>query len=590
MLKNMKIGKRLIISFVLVGLMASIAGVVGVFILRTVDSAYGKALVENGFVLGDIGDYNANLNKGGALVRDIINLTDAADIKSAQAELEEVKKLTQEALDRATLRCATPAEVEILDKINAAAPKYQEGREKAIALGIRNENEEAMQVFLKEARPYLLECASGGAELMALNVKMGNEVSTQLSSQAVTFQIIMWAVIVVALIIATIFAVIISNGISKPVAEIEAAAKEMANGDYDVEITYESKDEVGSLSASMRQMISITKDVVTDTARGLNEIANGNFDIAPKAEYVGVFAGVKNAIVQIITDLSETMAQIKIASDQVSSGSDQVSSGAQALAQGATEQASSVQELSASITEVSQQIQKNAENSQDANAAAGAVAGKIDTSNEQMAQMLSAMSDISNSSMEISKIIKTIEDIAFQTNILALNAAVEAARAGAAGKGFAVVADEVRNLATKSSEAAKQTNVLIEGSVKSVENGVSIANATSQSLADVVTGAQEITSLIGQISVASGEQSTSIAQINLGVEQISSVVQTNSATSEESAAASEELNGQANMMRELVSKFVLFGASKNKTQELEKPLAVTHKAAAVDVEFTGSKY
>ncbi|MEG0395850.1 MAG: MCP four helix bundle domain-containing protein, partial [Oscillospiraceae bacterium] len=339
MLKNMKIGKRLIISFVLVGLMASIAGVVGVFILRTVDSAYGKALVENGFVLGDIGDYNANLNKGGALVRDIINLTDAADIKSAQAELEEVKKLTQEALDRATLRCATPAEVEILDKINAAAPKYQEGREKAIALGIRNENEEAMQVFLKEARPYLLECASGGAELMALNVKMGNEVSTQLSSQAVTFQIIMWAVIVVALIIATIFAVIISNGISKPVAEIEAAAKEMANGDYDVEITYESKDEVGSLSASMRQMISITKDVVTDTARGLNEIANGNFDIAPKAEYVGVFAGVKNAIVQIITDLSETMAQIKIASDQVSSGSDQVSSGAQALAQGATEQA-----------------------------------------------------------------------------------------------------------------------------------------------------------------------------------------------------------------------------------------------------------
>ena len=185
------------------------------------------------------------------------------------------------------------------------------------------------------------------------------------------------------------------------------------------------------------------------------------------------------------------------------------------------------------------------------------VAQNIQTSNEQMAHMMQAMVEISDTSSQISKIIKTIEDIAFQTNILALNAAVEAARAGAAGKGFAVVADEVRNLATKSSEAAKQTNILIEGAVKAVDNGVKIANETSESLILVVNGASEITELINTITVVSQEQAGAMAQIDTGISQVSAVVQTNSATSEESAAASEELNGQASMMQNLVAKFNL---------------------------------
>lgn len=363
--------------------------------------------------------------------------------------------------------------------------------------------------------------------------------------------------IIVFLILASFLLAAVARSISRPVIEVEQAAIEMAKGNYDINLTYESFDETGSLADSMRQMIATTKSIILDTSRGLTEIADGNFDVSPQVKYIGVFGGIENALAKIITDLSRTMSLIKVSSEQVSSGSKQVSSGAQALAQGAAEQASTVQELSASINEVTVQIKENALNAASASSTVSSVGETIRTSNEQMSEMMGAMSDISASSSQISKIIKTIEDIAFQTNILALNAAVEAARAGAAGKGFAVVADEVRNLATKSSEAAKQTNVLIEGSVKSVGNGVKIANETAKSLSEVVSGAQQITDLITKISQASAEQSNSISQINLGIDQIASVVQTNSATSEESAAASEELNGQSNIMKDMVSVFRL---------------------------------
>lgn len=251
------------------------------------------------------------------------------------------------------------------------------------------------------------------------------------------------------------------------------------------------------------------------------------------------------------------MAQIYNASQQVSSGSDQVANGAQALSQGSTEQAASALELSTAIGEIAQQVQSNAQHAKTASGQANNAGTELGLSNQKMQALIAAMDEINNSSKEISKVIKTIEDIAFQTNILALNAAVEAARAGTSGKGFAVVADEVRNLASKSAEAAKGTTALIESSIKSVGNGARLADETAKSLLIVVDEAMQASQSINQISIASEEQALSISHITTGMDQISSVIQTNSATAEQSAAASEELNGQAGMMKQLVNKFKL---------------------------------
>ncbi|MGB5824115.1 MAG: methyl-accepting chemotaxis protein [Proteocatella sp.] len=360
-----------------------------------------------------------------------------------------------------------------------------------------------------------------------------------------------------ALIISAIVMIKFADNLVRPIKEVEEAAKNMAEGDYDIDLTYTSEDEIGNLANSMRTMITSTKDIIEDTARGLDKLATGYFDLVSDHEYPGIFKSLENSILQIASSLSGTMSTIRTSADQVSSGAEQVSSGAQILAQGTTEQASSIQELSASINEISDQIRFNAENAEKANSISSSVGQELEYSNSQMNKMMTSIRDIADKSSDIKKIIKVIEDIAFQTNILALNAAVEAARAGSSGKGFAVVADEVRNLAGKSAEAAKNTTVLIEDTVRVVSEGTAIATETARAIDSVVANAEQVVLAVTEITNASRNQANAISQITTGLDQISSVVNSNSATAEESAAASEELSGQASMLQEEVAKFTL---------------------------------
>ena len=318
-------------------------------------------------------------------------------------------------------------------------------------------------------------------------------------------------------------------------------------------------NELGRLADAFVSMSQHLRAVVQDESQVLSAMAKGDFTAESRCpqEYVGGLTVILSSIRNISEALNDTISQIDNSSQQVSAGAGNLSNGAQTLSQGASEQAAAVEELSATIAELSEQVQKNAGDARDVSSEVSATAEKVAQCNERMQDLIRSMTDINNSSIEIDKVIKIIEDIAFQTNILALNAAVEAARAGEAGKGFAVVADEVRNLATKSQEAAKSTADLIKASVDAVRQGSGIADETAASLLETVENIRSITGAVNAMSEASEHQAESIAQVSEGISQIADVVQTNSATSESTAASSEELSAQAQLLSELVDKFNL---------------------------------
>lgn len=364
----------------------------------------------------------------------------------------------------------------------------------------------------------------------------------------------------IILLVLTVVIVVISSGIIRPLKRLSVSANEIADGNLEIDVNVNSSDETGQVAQGLSRTVVRLKDYIKyidEVSSVLDEIAEGNIVFELRQDYVGEFSKIKVALLKIQTKFTQTLSEIAVAAEQVSSGSDQLASGAQQLSQGAMQQASSVEELSATIMDISHDIAKNADNAKLANEISVESSNEVEYGNKQMTHMISAMEEIRSASNQINNIIKAIDDIAFQTNILALNAAVEAARAGAAGKGFAVVADEVRNLAGKSAEAAKNTTNLIETAIAAVENGTKIVDETAQSLGKIVESAKRSTVVINEISDATANQSASINQVTVGVNQISEVVQTNSATAEETAAASEELSGQANLLKELIEQFKL---------------------------------
>ena len=376
---------------------------------------------------------------------------------------------------------------------------------------------------------------------------------------ALTRTLIVIAIVAFIILSALIF-LLVNKSVITPVKKLDHAAQRIADGDLNTKVDYKSNDEFGALADNFGKTadrLHSYVDYIDEIAKVLSEIAHGNLAFRLNLDYAGEFAKIKTALENISDSLNDTISKIDTSSQQVSAGAGSLSNGAQTLSQGAAQQAAAVEELSATISELSEQVHKNADDARGVSADVSATAEKVAQSNERMQELIRSMTDISTSSAEIDKVIKLIEDIAFQTNILALNAAVEAARAGEAGKGFAVVADEVRNLATKSQEAAKNTADLIKASGEAVQRGSAIANETAESLLATVEDIRGITGAVNGLSEASEKQAESISQVSEGINQIADVVQNNSATSEETAASSEELSAQAELLNELVENFQL---------------------------------
>lgn len=347
-------------------------------------------------------------------------------------------------------------------------------------------------------------------------------------------------------------AVILIKSVTRPIDRLTAVANEIAEGNIDVEIPeYTYKGEIAELTEAFHVM----KDTITEQARVAHEISQGNLDIniTPRSskDVLGL------ALKGVVDDYNILLSTIKESTSQVTTGAGQVASASQSLAQGSTEQASAIQQITASMDDIAEKTSANASKAGDAAKLAVTVSAQAENGNEKMKQMVAAMKDINDSSEEISKIIKTIDDIAFQTNILALNATVEAARAGVHGKGFAVVAEEVRNLAEKSAQAANETDEMIRNSIHKVNNGTVLAKETADSLQGIVSDVANAGVVVGEIATATSEQATAITQINQAINQVSEVVQTNSASSEECAASSEQLANQSEALMQMLAKYRL---------------------------------
>lgn len=477
-----------------------------------------------------------------------------AYLDGAQGDIDRNKTLLEEFSGN------TSVDKALLEKLNYCIAKQENLRNEFHRLALLNtaEGDQQASVLLnRDLIPLLAEESSILRNILRAQTELNNQRIEKVQNVYVSMKWFSITLVIVSVLLSLVVTGLLLKAVLTPLEKLRAAAAALREGDFSKQIEYSSKDEFGEICNQMQDSFNELQRILRVTDEELEMLAKGDFSFELTDEFPGETHAIQESIQKLMDHLNAALVEVKAAAAQIDSGANQVSAGAQELAQGATEQASTVEELSAHLAVISQKVVSNAENAKHASTLASESGSLAQETLKDMGEMIVSMNEISGKSQDISKIIKVIEDIAFQTNILALNAAVEAARAGSAGKGFAVVAEEVRNLAAKSSEAAQDTTELIESSLSSVKQGVSVvemANKSFEMLADKVAAAVDV---INQIADDSRMQAANIKEITTAVEQISSVVQTNSATSEESAAASEELSSQAGLMNQIVDQFQL---------------------------------
>ena len=566
-MKNLKISKKIICTFAVVLLLTFVLGVVSLISTNDIASTSDNYVNISIPALSNLEEARRYIRIFQANILKAVCTDNKADLDKYVEEINTDREAFFSHLD--SFLEYDPQFSDKVENIHTIMDDAASIREEIIESSAKftyESNLEAYSLYLNNYEPNLTEVTS---ILENLTTELGEAINTRYNNaqSTKTFNIvIIVTVVVVAAVLVVVLTVILTKAIVPPITQIVDSMNLIANGllkEADGTITYRSKDEIGVLAHAARKVIRFFQNVLPSISDVCRNYGNGNFNCTCEnyESYVGETSEIRDSLMYVRDNLSAALANVDQASNQLLSGAGEVASGAQSLAQGATEQASSIQELSETITSISDAIKENSENAAEASEKANAAGAEVQEVNTMMSELVSAMHEISEFSGETKKIVKTIEDIAFQTNILSLNAAIEAARAGAAGKGFAVVAEEVRNLAGKSAEAAKNTTRIIESTVNSIVSGNQLCAEVAEKMNKVGETAGKVTVINNKIADSSKKAADSIVKVTIGVDQISNVVQTNSATSEQSAAASEELSSQANMLKELVKKFSLYNPS-----------------------------
>ena len=561
-MKHMKVSLKLIISFMIIAALAIVVGVIGLVGMNSINMAVDDLYDHNVVSISAMGDIRSTLIDQRVTLRNYLLERNHPDKMSDN--LKTMQALEKQIEEMFVKYENTITDMSIEDEYFNSKKLYQNDYA-TIKMDVYNASlkslEEGYEVLYAPNNTIVINKMVVGFEnIMRQNDDWAQK--TVLSNFDLFMKMLVIEIVILAVtfVFALVWAFYISGLISKPLSVISSFMKK-ASDTGDIVLTREvsqniakysqARDEIGQTIASSASFI----EHVNIISNELKTISNGDLssDIELLSENDTMGISLKN----MVENLNEMFGEIQSSTNQVSTGAKQVADGAQTLAQGSTEQAASIQELSSSVSEISESTKTNAHTADKAAKLSNDIKHNAEKGSRQMDEMITAVKDINDASQSISKIIKTIDDIAFQTNILALNAAVEAARAGQHGKGFAVVAEEVRNLASKSAEAAKDTGDMIQNSMEKAELGSRMAGETAASLKDIVNGINESGQLIGEIAKASEEQSSGISQINVGVDQVAQVVQQNSATAEESAAASEEMSSQSETLQQLIGQFKL---------------------------------
>ena len=567
-MRNMKVGARILLSSAITLVLSVLMVIISITEIYNVQATYQGLLSTQIAAVHAVQKSQAEINSIARLLRDMAlfgyNTDTNAEINTS---IDEINQSLQ-TLNTLGLKSENPEVSAYVNSVQAWLTASD-----TINTNLKNgDTAEARNLLQEQCTPLLNQAISDGDTLANLMERYNDSTVASIQSEVARILIIMFVLVAVTIAVNIFFSLRLINAVVKPLHEAEEAVVAFSKGNLSHEVTFESKNEIGVMCDAVRTSQTIVGGVINDIIGVTQSLAAGDLTVEINREYPGQFAPIKKNLDYLFDNLNSTMTEIKRAADQVAAGSDQVSVGSQSLAQGATQQASAVEELSATINEIEVSAKANADAARDAKAKSDMAAGQVKISNEHMHEMHQAMEDIYNGQLDTEKIIETIENIAFQTNILALNAAVEAARAGMAGKGFAVVADEVRNLASKSDQAAKQTKQRIEDSMTSVRRGRELVGNVNASMEKTVELASYAISSMQQVAENSINQASAIEQLTTGVDQISAVVQTNSATSEESAAASEELSSQAVMMKQELQRFKLRGQEES-IEDMPMPAA-----------------